>query len=179
MSELLIKRTVADLRRAADWQVSMGVYNPTPRELPPLSWVWASVYGGVGIQTVRVLGVILDIRKWRYQGDMNREYTVLTTNGQFACSRERLMLASLDEVRAEEGLSATQDLKEAIYSAIEKGPSEANTLRYLASAKALIDLGERFVGVPVFRNCPCNCASCFKRVDVYLVPLVIREGRWS
>lgn len=176
---LLIKRTIAELRQALIVQANLGVYNPTPRELPPLTWVWASVYSQeTGYQRLRVLGVILDIRKWRYQGDMQREYTVLTTKGQFACPRERLVLATMDEVRAEEGLTATQDLKEAIYSAIENGPSEANTLRYVAAATALLDLNQRFVRVPATRGEKCDCSICLKVVDVMIIPRVVREGSW-
>jgi len=134
---LKIKKTIAQLRDAARLQLSIGVYDAMPRELPALSWVWYNQHYNQHYNQQPLLGVILDITGTRVSGSIEGHYIVITTEGQFIATRAELVPATFDEVRAAEGLSVEQDIQEAISEALQHGPSEANTMRYMAAARAM------------------------------------------
>ena len=144
-----VQRSIQQLRDAVAQQRKIGVYDATPRELPFGSWVWTcqDLHKPGEFGETNVLGVILDVEKFReggayHKGRMVRNYIVLTTEGQVACPREQLMAATPDEVRKEEGLSAETTFMACINEALKNGPSEANSLRFVAASKALLTLGK-------------------------------------
>lgn len=178
-----IKRTVQQIRDAIAYQRILGCYEATPRELPFGTWVWVEDY--VEHTPTTILGAIIDINKHREtgrggsKGQMVRNYTVLTTEGQAVTNREKMVVATPDEVRNTEGVNAEQDLKDAVFTALEQGPSEANTIRGLSAMMALRTLNQKCVIFsPVRGGCDLSCCRRVLRTSYEQVFPVLSKGHW-
>lgn len=180
-----IPRTMKQIRDAIEKQKQLGVYQATEREIPFGTWVWVTKYV-TGVGTCNILGAIIEISKYRQrgsrfeQGPMVRNYVILTTRGQITEQRESMVLATADEVRNASGLTAEEDFREAIFEAIENGPSEANTERAQAAYNMLLKEGPWMIGVPRYRGA-CPCSLCTMKISVVagFLPEVILTGKWD
>ncbi len=147
------KRTVNDLREAAWLQKSIGLYVPTERELSPLTWVEANSF----TFNKPDLGVILDINKYRHNGQMIRQYMVLTLdNGQLHLNRESLVVADLDLVRKYAGLTPEQDFWECLEWAKSHGKTLPNYYRACFAVAASRD--------GWFSMIPAKCEFCLNEL---------------
>lgn len=100
--ETMVKltRTFEDVIKSRDEIQKLGVYHATPREIPFGTWVWVELSRYADAPRT-ILGIVIDIRKGRVYGTLERHYTVLTREGQGSFSREKIIIALDSEVKTE------------------------------------------------------------------------------
>ena len=161
-----VKRTIAQLRVASKQQARVKVNKYGIQELPVGTWVWTSQYFAPEVMVLGdygsyrdIIGVILDTESPKDDNyPVRKNYIVLTTAGQYVCSRAELVPATYDEVRSVEGLSAEADCKACFDEFRQNGHSEANTLRFIAAVKALESVWSEVP--PIFYCENPNCQIC-------------------